>query len=467
MSSNENEELTTHLIWVTGMRNVGKRTFVDAITQGKLTQNGIPVVTHEDHTLWFFIDELTGKGIDSSTITIYMYDVCNERSFKAIKDKFSNFSRSNWSNYLIGNKIDKQLNHRQVDYEDAKNFGIDAGMMFTEISAVKQSNLGIVEKFLNNKVKQITRGFNSKPPELPPRDDDLSQIDSSIYKDSAVVSDLEKRLVEKMYLGNMNSYDISTSNKIDSSRHMETGNFGASSQAQNLSYINDSYSVSPHQIDPTFTLSSKNQLPHSKSSKNFDNYQHSSYANSNIAKNEDTEELHRQSQIMTVNDIGQTSRVQSSPKSHYHSFLRKFQINSGMNDETTENDTSYNMRQVSSYSNLIEKKMEHNLSFSNNALGDDETHELTLKNLDDLDIDYDKYSKQDMFNETEPVVIVEDRVRQLPNPMVSKMPQRSHTVIETNNKEHEKLDEEMKQLEESIKRIDDQNKALKIQSSSK
>ena len=33
------------------MRNVGKRTFVDAITQGKLTQNGIPVVTHEDHTL--------------------------------------------------------------------------------------------------------------------------------------------------------------------------------------------------------------------------------------------------------------------------------------------------------------------------------------------------------------------------------------------------------------------------------
>lgn len=86
----------------------------------------------------------------------------------------------------------------------------------------------------------------------------------------------------------------------------------------------------------------------------------------------------------------------------YDSFLRKYQIDGKPQEITTNQDTT-NAGLASNYSNFIEqKKLENNLSFSNNAIEphleyeDEDTADnlQSLQNLDELDLDYEEQARQ-------------------------------------------------------------------------
>lgn len=168
---------------------------------------------------------------------------------------------------------------------------------------------------------------------------------------------------------------------------METGDFGKQ-RAKNSDerYSVSSYSIADYQNDPGFTLSNRNIISQSKSSENVRNVPRQEFAYE--------EYKHR-------ND-----------EDGYDSFLRKYSIDIAEN-ERVENQDSMKFNQIQSYSNLIEqRKMEHNMSFSNNPQDqnddlEDSSNEINLQNLDDLDLNYDDYDrKYDAFNETEPVQII-------------------------------------------------------------
>jgi len=81
----------------------------------------------------------------------------------------------------------------------------------------------------------------------------------------------------------------------------------------------------------------------------------------------------------------------------YDLFLRKYNIDPTQNKKVAQQE-SFKVHPASNYSNLIEqKKLENNLSFSNNAVGPNEetASDDEVSNLEDLDLDYDSYAKRE------------------------------------------------------------------------
>lgn len=128
--------------------------------------------------------------------------------------------------------------------------------------------------------------------------------------------------------------------------------------------------------------------------------------------------------LQTSNPYKQeVTHVAQHSEDGYYSFLNKYNIDNSLSQDPPTATEIDGLNQVQSYSNLIERqKMEHNLSFSNNGLQDDELQssgQMSLKNLDDIDIDYDRYAQQqpqqmpknDHFNDTEPVQIIGKALR--------------------------------------------------------
>lgn len=105
--------------------------------------------------------------------------------------------------------------------------------MFSEVSSTTKKNLTMVTKLLKHRALEMVKGEKKKPPALPPRDQNLEDIDDSMYSGS-MASEFEKRLVEKMYYNNTSpQYEEENVPLVESknthsydSRHMGTGNFG-------------------------------------------------------------------------------------------------------------------------------------------------------------------------------------------------------------------------------------------------
>ena len=232
--------ISTFSVIISGIKGVGKRSFINLITENKRTSNNVPVMSFEhpptgiDTTLCFFSNNLIVKGVQSKEvihenkprwendfnsietkalreipnhdgISILMYDISNEKSFLTLKEEYNKSKAMNKGFiYLIGNKSDKQMENRQVDYEDAQNFATDKGMMFTEISVDYKKNLGKVQRNIKNGAFQLLKGEKKTPPQLPPRDAEFDNISDSLYSISGG-DELEQRLVKKMYYNNKNS----------------------------------------------------------------------------------------------------------------------------------------------------------------------------------------------------------------------------------------------------------------------
>jgi hypothetical protein len=82
----------------------------------------------------------------------------------------------------------------------------------------------------------------------------------------------------------------------------------------------------------------------------------------------------------------------------YDSFLRRYNIEPGQAERTTQQDSGH-LHHPSGYSNFIEqKKMENNLSFSNNNVepsDEDSGSEHNITTLEELDLDYEAYAQRE------------------------------------------------------------------------
>ena len=214
---------------MSGIKGVGKRSFVNAITGNKRTKNNVPVFDFKDDktgkeiTLCFIVNNIAAKGahiIGNSHenkprredeaksiqaysfgeipphegVDIFMYDITNEKSFIFLKEQINkNIYKNKRFAYLIGNKVDDE--NRRVEHEDAKKFAIENDMLFTEVSADTKKNLSLANKFLKHRVLAMLSQNKTEPPQLPPRDADLDGIDESLYSGSKA-SDYERNLVK-------------------------------------------------------------------------------------------------------------------------------------------------------------------------------------------------------------------------------------------------------------------------------
>jgi hypothetical protein len=235
------DEKTTFSVCVSGIKGTGKRTFVNAITENKRTSKNIPVLTlkdpkNDEYTLCFIVNNIIAKGVHISGpkiedkprwaeeqdksmkvfnsavlpncggLNIYMYDISNHKSFQILKDQIEkSYIRDSSFGYIIGNKSDAK-DSRQVDFDDAKVFAVNNGMLFTEISSVTKKNIEMVVKLLKNGVFQSIKNAKKQAPKLPPRDPGLDEIDDDLYENSDT-SNFEKKLVQKMYKGRIDTYE--------------------------------------------------------------------------------------------------------------------------------------------------------------------------------------------------------------------------------------------------------------------
>ena len=64
INSIQMEEQNSFVVWVSGIKGVGKRAFINSITNNKRTVNNIPVMsisdpkTQKEYTLWFFVNNI-------------------------------------------------------------------------------------------------------------------------------------------------------------------------------------------------------------------------------------------------------------------------------------------------------------------------------------------------------------------------------------------------------------------------
>ena len=104
--------------------------------------------------------------IRGSSLVFIVYDISNRKSFENLQawvDFVNNIENSNI--VIIGNKIDLE-NHREVSYEEAKQFSDDKNYEFFEVSAKDDTNLN---EMLYNSVASLpffmsinTDGFNKE-----------------------------------------------------------------------------------------------------------------------------------------------------------------------------------------------------------------------------------------------------------------------------------------------------------------
>lgn len=159
---------------------------------------------------------------------------------------------------------------------------------------------------------------------------------------------------------------------------------------------------------------------------------------------------------------------------NYNHFIKQFKL---INEEHDKSTLPESKGVAQSYSNLIEKKIDNNISFSNNAV---EVHEESpsqeLHDLEDLDLDYDAYAEREFKQEEQEIDQVEhleevdyqpqpedasqeDRVRQPPASYFQKAdiytPPHLH-----DNSSLENIDQEIKKIEDSIKEADENNNSM-------
>ena len=90
-----------------------------------------------------------------------MYDITHEKSYNIIKSHISKQAiKEVGCSYLIGNKFDRQLDYRQVDFEDAQEFARNNEIMFSEVSSITKKNIDNVYKIIKNMVLNIIKGEN-------------------------------------------------------------------------------------------------------------------------------------------------------------------------------------------------------------------------------------------------------------------------------------------------------------------
>ena len=225
-------------------------------------------------------------------------------------------------------------------------------------------------------ILNIIKGENKKPPALPPRDNNLDDIEESIYSVS-LASELERKLVEKMYYNNTasaqdnesNPYSDNKSIQSVESKQLGTGQFG--------DFKGQRSEVNFHYRPQTQIVSSRSSdnLMRNSNRKNRNHFYH------NMRYTEDDFKA-------------------DNEEDGYDSFLRKYQIDGGKQESTTQHET-FNANQISNYSNFIEqKKLENNLSFSNNDVEpNDESGSFesdnNLHNLDEIDLNYDDFARRE------------------------------------------------------------------------
>ncbi|CAI2378007.1 unnamed protein product [Moneuplotes crassus] len=493
------EEGSTYSVIVTGIKGVGKRSLINAITENKRTSSNVPVMsfahpqTEKEYNLFFMPNNLIAKGIHGTEnrskdkprwededksmesycfgevsnhqgLNIYMYDISNSQSFLCLQEQINRSKIMNHGfTYLIGNKVDKQMENRQVEFEEAKNFADECGMAFSEISVVTKKNLTMVIKMIKNGVFQFLKG-EKEAPQLPPRDSEFDKIDESLYS-ATNGSDYEKRLVERMYSNNKNSEEISNS-ELDhynlpsqESKKLRTGNFGDNGDSfQEDGRSNpgsDYYNIHDFQQEFHFPLENNIKINQSKST-----------ANIGITPRRNSSGFSKKGRF-TPDDFHKRDDVDN-----YNHFIKQFKL---INEEQDRSTHPESKGTAQSYSNLIEKrKLDNNISFSNNA---PEIHEDSpsqeLHDLEDLDLDYDAYAQKEFEQEEQEEqdidqveyqapsedVSQEDRVRQPPASYFQKSeiytPPHLH-----DNSSLDNIDQEIKKIEDSIKEADQNNNSI-------
>ena len=210
---------------------------------------------------------------------------------------------------------------------------------------------------------------------MPPRDN-LEEVDESIYSVS-LASELERKLVEKMYYNNTagmlnndsNPYTDNKSIQSFESKQIGTGQFG---------------DIKIQRSERNLLFRPQTQIVASKSSDNLMRRSNKKNRNQFYHNMRYTEE-----DFKADND-----------EDGYDSFLRKFKIDGERRESTTQHET-FNANQMSSYTNYVEqKKLENNLSFSNNDIEPIENSDSfesgnNIHNLDEIDLNYDELARRE------------------------------------------------------------------------
>eukprot|EP00347_Sterkiella_histriomuscorum_P015959 403355036 len=100
------------------------------------------------------------RYISQSVCCILMYDISNFDTFESIQHKYFDLAQQQMVSdcsfiYLIGNKMDVDINLRQVELDQAQEFAQSKGILFNEVSSLKRKNIELVLKMLRTRTARL------------------------------------------------------------------------------------------------------------------------------------------------------------------------------------------------------------------------------------------------------------------------------------------------------------------------
>ena len=167
-------------IVIIGDEYVGKSSIGCRFLDGSYANNYISTIgvdfipkgfQYEKKTYWIQLWEITGNlrlriaeniAYRGAHGIIIVFDITNRKSFENIMNKWMpevfGYARDK-PLLLIGNKTDMSGN-REVSFKEARNYAVDQGMQYIEISCKKESNLDLIF----NEMIYLIQNPQSPPP---------------------------------------------------------------------------------------------------------------------------------------------------------------------------------------------------------------------------------------------------------------------------------------------------------------
>ena len=108
----------------------------------------------------FSQSEYEGKAFTEVVCVVLLYDISSETSFKlATEHMFPKVSSLINNEYqftmLIGNKLDLEDNHREIEFERASDFTQNNDIMFSEVSSLKRKKIEMVLRMIRNRCSAL------------------------------------------------------------------------------------------------------------------------------------------------------------------------------------------------------------------------------------------------------------------------------------------------------------------------
>ena len=176
----ENNKPIPYRIISLGSAGVGKTSIIRRLITDKFIENsrvtiGIDIseeyyVKYKDikYKLYFYdtcgqeeiTSQLPQNYLRNSDGVLFVFDISDKKSFKDLKEKWIELykdAKENIVGVLIGNKCDSK---RQVNYDKAKNFAKDHGLVYLEISAKLDINVKKAIAVLLNEIIESTKHYD-------------------------------------------------------------------------------------------------------------------------------------------------------------------------------------------------------------------------------------------------------------------------------------------------------------------